>query len=237
MDSGYLTTFHLFPKLPMELRLMIWEFTWPPSRVIEATYYEDLDDEEFREITILRLGGSLSGFLKRDFGSRILQDKPLEDCDQYPIALEVCNESRRHTLKKYTALQHEEYRAGSFWFSPYYDFLWFSHDFTDEICNIGDIEDYYGDQLNLIENVLVEDTEWSYTTPADYTENYLCRFDNIKNLFVLCGTFDNNDRLVLPQTNLLRLSGYDRNEYARWEELEELEELEDLDLPEIPELL
>jgi 2EXR family len=195
---------------------MIWEFTWPPPRIIEATYYEDLDAEEFRELTVLRLGGSLSTFLNAELGSRILQDKPLEDC-QSPVALRVCNESRRHTLKKYIALRHAEYNAGSFFFSPDYDILWLSQDCTDESQNIEEIKDYYGDQLSLIKNVLVEEIEWSDITAADYIEKHLYPLDRIQNLFILFGSIDETGRLELQDTKeLLSLVEYYRNEYARF---------------------
>lgn len=193
---------------------MIWEFTWPPPRVIEATYYEDRDAEEFRELTILRISGSFLTFLKSDFGSRILEDQPMEDY-QHPEALRVCSESRRHTLTKYTALRHAEFNAGSFYFSPSYDILWFSQDFTDELANNEEIEDYYGDQLRHIKNVLVEDLEWSGTTPADYTEKFLHRLGNIQNLIILFGSFGEKGRLELPDSKDLHylVENY-KEEYA-----------------------
>jgi hypothetical protein len=35
-----LDTFPLLSRLPVEIRLMVWEETWPESRVIEAAYAE-----------------------------------------------------------------------------------------------------------------------------------------------------------------------------------------------------
>ncbi|KAJ5120555.1 uncharacterized protein N7515_009943 [Penicillium bovifimosum] len=47
--------FHHFPSLPIEIRLMVWEYTWPPPRVIEAVFFEvGFDDDDYEEFTILR---------------------------------------------------------------------------------------------------------------------------------------------------------------------------------------
>jgi hypothetical protein len=215
MESGNITEFHLFPKLPLELQLMVWECTWPSSRVIEATYHEDQNAEHFRELTILRVGGSLTRFLKADLGSRILQDKPLEQC-QNPIALSVCHISRQHTLKKYTLLRHAEFNAGSFYFNPKYDIIWLSRDFTDESCNLKNIKDYYGSQLHGIRNVLVEAIEWHDATAYRYTKNYLSPFGKIQNLLVLYGDFDDKGKFIVPGAkDISSLSQFYRNEYAR----------------------
>ena len=37
MEARSQECFTLFPKLPLEIRMMIWEETWPPPRIIEAT--------------------------------------------------------------------------------------------------------------------------------------------------------------------------------------------------------
>ncbi|CRG82926.1 hypothetical protein PISL3812_00273 [Talaromyces islandicus] len=196
----------------MEIRLMIWELTWPPPRVIEATYHEDLNAEEFKELTILRPCASLSTFLKHNIGIRILQDKAMEDCPN-PVALQVCNESRRHTLRKYTALRHAEFKAGSFYFSPSDDILWFSHDFTDEERNIEEVEDHYGDQLHRIKNVLVEEIEWSGITPADYTEGFLYGLGNLQNIFLVYEIYDDNGVLLPDARDLPSLFERYRYEY------------------------
>jgi hypothetical protein len=75
----------LFPTLPTEVRLMIWELTWPAARVIEAAY-EPLEDDDSEddddtddtddvedvgnntEFTILRPTGSFTSFLQENFG-------------------------------------------------------------------------------------------------------------------------------------------------------------------------
>lgn len=223
MDSKDLTSFHLFPKLPLEIQLMIWEHTWPPSQVIEATYYEDLDAEEFTEVTMLRLGGCLTTFLKTGFGSRALEEKPLEKCESGPVALWVCSLSRQHTLKEYTALRHEKYDAGSFFFSPQHDFIWLSQDFTDEVENMDDILQYYDvSHLSQIRNFLTQEIDWDDITSTDYTSKFLSPFGKIQNLFVLYMYVQVNGKWVVPSAKDL-LSLFDRyrsayTRFAAWED-------------------
>jgi hypothetical protein len=82
---------------------MIWELTWPVARVIETAYkplednnLEDNDDTDDTkdledvgnnaEFTILRPTGSFTSFLKGNFGIRVLENSPLEECCP-PVAL------------------------------------------------------------------------------------------------------------------------------------------------------
>ena len=57
-------TFDLFLKLPDELRLLIWEHTWPGPRVIEGVACEDKEADEYTEATNLCIAGSLSTLLE-----------------------------------------------------------------------------------------------------------------------------------------------------------------------------
>ena len=99
--------FHRFPSLPVEIRLMVWEYTWPMPRVIEAVSFEVFDDDDYEEFTILRPAGSVSKFSNHRFEWRILESKPLESCP-HPVALGVCHESREHTLKHFLAMEHSK---------------------------------------------------------------------------------------------------------------------------------
>ena len=182
-------TFHQFPKLSPELRLMIWERTWPTSRVIEGAICEDNTAEEYADVAILRFAGPLSLLLEGDFGTRIIEGKPLERCPPL-MALQVCRESRSHTLSQYRIIEHKRSRQGSFYFNPYRDVLWLSFDFTDEPEYLRDLQHCYGEQLNAIETLLVEEIEWNNSTPAGYTFNYLVPFTGLKFILVL---FSDND--------------------------------------------
>lgn len=57
---------------------MVWEYTWPNPRVIEAVSFEVFDEDDYAEFTILRPAGSVSTFLNHRFEWRILESKPLE---------------------------------------------------------------------------------------------------------------------------------------------------------------
>lgn len=41
INPGPLETFHIFPQLPTELRLKIWEHTFPSARVLEVVWSAD----------------------------------------------------------------------------------------------------------------------------------------------------------------------------------------------------
>jgi hypothetical protein len=57
---------------------MIWKHTWPVSRVIEVAICEDEPAEEYTDVAILRFAGSMSLLLEEDFGTRVVEGKPLE---------------------------------------------------------------------------------------------------------------------------------------------------------------
>jgi hypothetical protein len=83
---------------------MIWEHTWPAAQVVEAAYREefDADNDECYEFTIFRPVSSLDSLLRTNFSMRPLEVlSPLKKC-LFPIALQICQESRMYTLKTYT---------------------------------------------------------------------------------------------------------------------------------------
>ncbi|CAD6446988.1 548c8ca1-dcab-4d66-83db-05603e4b4183 [Sclerotinia trifoliorum] len=182
LQAGH--TFHLFLKLSLELRLLIWEQTWPEPRLIEAAICEDETTIEYEDVAILRFAGSLSTLLDVNFGTRIIEQGPAVSCPP-PVSLYVCHESRKHTLKQYRLMKHTNAKAGSFYFNPRHDVLWFSFDFTDEPDYLRDLLRCYGKQLNDIESVLVEEAEWEELTPARYKSNYLSRLRGLKSITVL----------------------------------------------------
>ena len=127
-------SFHLFPQLPIELRYIIWESCWPESRIIEAANAEfNRNTNEYSGTTYLRLAGPLAVFLKTGFGGDRRLDcmKPLERCPA-PISLQVCHESRKHTISQYHMIQHPESKIYSFFFNPSRDVLWLCRELTGE---------------------------------------------------------------------------------------------------------
>lgn len=65
-----------------------------------------------------------------------------------------------------------------------------SFDITNEPEYLRDLQSYYSEQLNVIETLLIEETEWNDSIPARYTFNYLVPFTSLKSILVL---FDNNN--------------------------------------------
>jgi len=171
---------------------MIWEYTWPAPRMIEVAVFEDETTLEYKEVAILRFAGPLSVLLEKDFGSRVVEESPVQKC-RPPVALQVCHESREHTLSQYRIMVHTISRAGSFYFNPYCDVLWFSLDFTDEPSYLQDLERCYSEQLNAIETILVEEIEWIENTPAWYTSYYLRPLGGLKTILLLFRDDDDDD--------------------------------------------
>ena len=194
---------------------MVWEYTWPIPRVIEAASFEVAPDDDFyEEFTILRPAGSLSKFLNHPFDSRILESKPLESCPP-PVTLGVCHESRQHTLKHFLAMQHAKSDAGSFFFRPFHDLLWFSIDFTDEKERLQDLVRFYGDQLLQIQAILVGEDDWITDTPDDYMSNYLTPMGPLEDIHIVYSEFDDDFEYIEPKAEQLFVRAQElRNEYV-----------------------
>ena len=126
----------------------------------------------------------------------MLEDGPLEDCP-HPVALQVCRESRQHTLRQYVATQHREFKAGSFFFSPYRDVLFLTLDFTDEPSHLREVEHHYGSQLKNINAVLLEEVDWTQEGPASYTSSHLTPFGDLDEILLVYGDY-NEDGDILP---------------------------------------
>jgi hypothetical protein len=180
------TPFRLFPKLSDELRLMIWEYTWPGPRMIEGITCEDEEAEEYITATNLRIAGPLSALLEQDFGTRTLGGNRFEECPP-PVALQVCHESRKHTLSQYHTV---ESMAGPFYVNPYRDILWLSMDLTDEPECLQDLIRYHERELNTFTTVLVEEYEWAENTPAGYASKYLAHLRGLQTILIVRGDFD-----------------------------------------------
>jgi hypothetical protein len=160
--------------------------------MIEGAIYEgETFQEEDEDVAILRLAGPVSVLLSEDFGIRAVEEEPRMRC-RPPVSLHVCRESRMHTLSQYRQLEHSVTTQGSFYFNPYRDVLWLSQDFTDRPEYFGDLERCYGEQLNAIETLLVEESEWNIHTPALYTSWHLGNFGGLKVILLLFEEADND---------------------------------------------
>ncbi|KAL5327990.1 hypothetical protein ACEPPN_005696 [Leptodophora sp. 'Broadleaf-Isolate-01'] len=220
LQAGH--TFHLFPKLPLELRLLIWEHTWPEPRLIEAALCEGETTIQYTDVAILRFVGTLSTVLNTNVGRRVVEQRPVESCPP-PVSLFVCHESRKHTLKQYRSMEHTNSKAGSFYFNPRHDVLWFSfgavqHDYGYQdlmcLCNERFGSDFTvkplyrrnllrfcNEQLSDIERVLVKEAEWEEITPARYNSKYLSSLSGLKIITVLFSLFEDGDDKDSVQDN------------------------------------
>jgi hypothetical protein len=89
--ESFLRSFTLFPKLPAELRVAIWNLILPGSRFVEI------------ETTVIFLE-------EKDEASRPKQDYDVETwhargIEKAPLGFFVCRESRAEVLKRYTPLK------------------------------------------------------------------------------------------------------------------------------------
>ncbi|EEA18494.1 hypothetical protein PMAA_102690 [Talaromyces marneffei ATCC 18224] len=166
-----------FKSLPPEVRLMIWEYTWPAAQVVEAASRDKFDDDDsdddndnddddddnddnYHDFTIFRPLSSLDTLLQLDFTSRPVETpSPLEKCSS-PIALQICQESRWHTLKTYVLIQHLDLPEWSFYFNPRQDLLWLSGDIASDTKRLKQLQSSYQASIHHFKTLLVEDTEW-----------------------------------------------------------------------------
>ncbi|KAH6881079.1 hypothetical protein B0T10DRAFT_382177, partial [Thelonectria olida] len=160
-----------FADLPLEIRLKIWEDTWPKPRVIEAESFWDQDSEssessassETNDFARLRFNRSISAWLQSDLGSR--EPRSLNpEIDSFerrpaPIALSICQESREHTLKKFTKMLHV-HEPWSFYFNPTSDILLLSSESNDEETVGETLWQSYGRQLSELKTSIFTIEEW-----------------------------------------------------------------------------
>lgn len=171
-----------FMRLPPELRLAIWEHTWPEARVAEIALRKDLSDPRWTITHYMRVTGRLSTFLRSEFRDRTREDPPLEPSPD-PVALHVCRESRAHTLRTYIPMRHWKLPRGSFYFHPGRDVFWLPVEYVQRLDLIHDtlteLSGYYSEDWHEILLVVVGELYWRQFPPSDYCDQVL---ENIHSL-------------------------------------------------------
>lgn len=151
--------------LPLELRLRIWEETWPAARLIEVSLPPggssgSSNNSNTASAAPRRIKPS------RQVGAEKVtawdsRAKRLEDvsCRAYahPVALQVCRESRDHTAATYRRLQHATVPDCAFYFDPARDVLWLHRDLSQ----------FDTASLGWVERVLFKDVERFDDSGAD----------------------------------------------------------------------
>ncbi|OOF94495.1 hypothetical protein ASPCADRAFT_131118 [Aspergillus carbonarius ITEM 5010] len=156
------TTFEIM-RLPTKVRLRIWEATWPKSRIVGHRMASNRDNEEQELIHYLQVVGSLEAYSNADY-YKILNHAVIEPCPD-PVALQICRESRTHTLSTYIPMMNNRFPFGSFYFDPRRDMLLLCWDF--DLCKPS-LDLYYGEQMSRFQNVMIDGHFWA----KDYGECY-----------------------------------------------------------------
>jgi hypothetical protein len=103
-----------------------------------------------------------------------------------PIALQVCQESRRHTLQNYYLLRHITSRAYSFYFNPSRDVVYL----YPSLQSIPELQRGYGAQLGNIRSIMVEVHDWCFKTPAIYIREFIAPLGGIREIFIVLDRID-----------------------------------------------
>jgi hypothetical protein len=153
--------------LPYEVRLMIWEYTWPPPRLIDLAIKDPLAFPD-QHIWPPELGSLQfypdpihisEGLVRYGFGGSF---------DRNPIALNLCRESREHTLMQYKIVENTQTgpEKGSFYADPSRDALLVRFSESTSYYDVmGNMIDCYGERLSLIQTLVL--------MPVIYISSYI----------------------------------------------------------------
>jgi hypothetical protein len=109
------------------------------------------DSEPFVELFYLRRLCSMSTFLQENT-AEIFED---DDASITNSTSSADAETTECSPRRCVVLQHPEVKASSFNFDPSSDVLWLSHE--AELETIHELKQFYGDQMNAIENIIVDE--------------------------------------------------------------------------------
>jgi hypothetical protein len=112
-------------------------------------------------------------------------DDNLPSICRVPVALHVCQESRRHTLMRYRAIKHDATRNARVYIDPSRDLLWSDVILIDELQNLIDLGRCYGRQLAQIEMLFIEEEDWKVYNESSSTLKHLVPFTGLKMIVIL----------------------------------------------------
>ncbi|KAJ4258962.1 hypothetical protein NW762_008050 [Fusarium torreyae] len=180
-----------FNLLPPEVRLRIWEGTWPAPRVMQVTTFWDQDPLSGKVYDFARICFShgVSEWLQLDNGPKLFSTPNMAltsyDRSPAPIALFICKESREHTLKRFVRMRHV-YEPWSFYFDPRSDILSMSSESMDEDIAGEILWKSYGQQLSNIRKSIFTIKDWQ----EDRMSDLLRYFGGIALVQILLGVND-----------------------------------------------
>jgi hypothetical protein len=174
-------TFELFQYLPFDIRLLIWELTWPGPRIISPSSPTIIHD------TWVESGDLLALYLKWFYlgcGGQALSSPCYNT--KIPVALHVCGESRWHTLSRYQFIPHPELiRVGLF-----------CANFDRDVLHITDHKDlrqfrsFDRHPLQDFKTIVVMDITWRRYNAAEYAEYFLEGLPWVKKILLALSTDD-----------------------------------------------
>jgi hypothetical protein len=198
-----MSTFHPFPRLPLELRLTIWEMTVEPRevevRIVQPTPQDPWEIEYSHQsqwiyVDSRRLSEAMSGVPTSKGGHRKAKAKALKEWKPYrpyvhvvssiiPAVVQTCREARNHGLYQQISLDIDE--------QPNTDrrYVWVNLDI--DLINIGTSDlVYFIPIASTIKRLkLSRDNTDEYGFEEcwyEYEEDWLASFTSVEEIHVLC---------------------------------------------------
>ena len=196
------TTFHLFLDLPSEVRLLIWEHTWPGPRVNHAAGQKRyVGDNDF----LLKTGDLLvPSLLQELYGVCYGYNRDSAYNTDIPVALHVCRESRQHTWGKYRLFPNKLCPSRLFCASADRDVLLIADSCGEQHDLPPDPVDYECLLFRNFKTVLVLSDTWKLLTPAQYAKYYLDRLPDIETILMRLDELDIDGEAGYMEVSVLK---------------------------------